>query len=370
LSKPETPQPPDYIGAAGAQGDANIEAALAGTALATPNQTNPFGSTTWSNTSYDKAMADWLAGKPAGGPASGTGYTTPGFDPSMSDYTLFGGDAGGIPADLAAGFFTGGLGTLNAPGGSVNAAIGSNFNLPTPGDIFGGGDDHQGPQYVPSEQERAYMQWLAARPDQSNYNRPGDWSLKTEFSPELQALFDRTANDPLAPADLGAGVEANRNEAEDAVYRRATRYLDPQTQQQREVFRAQLADQGILPGSEAYTYQMDQFEKNIGTSYADARDRAIMMGGAEADRSFAQNIQTYLQRLRERSLPFEEYKNLRGLLPSANPSAQSVQASPILQALQQQFGANLQNYGIESANYGSQMGAGAGIISAIIAALL
>src|SRR5688572_2031907 len=43
---PEAPQPPDYVGAAKAQGDANLAAARSTAMLSNPNINNPYGSQT------------------------------------------------------------------------------------------------------------------------------------------------------------------------------------------------------------------------------------------------------------------------------------------------------------------------------------
>lgn len=373
MSKPDTPKPPDYVGAAQAQGGANIDAALAGTALATPNQVNPFGTTSWSNPGYDQAMADWMAGQPGGGSASGTGA----YDPGAPNSNAGPQSVGDFYQNTFGTNVHPSLGQLTSnPVGSISDSIGEHFRrdtgitaLTNTQSLFGKGDNGSAPSYTPSPEETAYNNWLSSRPDKKNFNSPGDWTLSTQFSPELQKLFDRTGSDPLAPADLGAGAEANRQTASDAVYGRATRYLDPQVAQARTALQAQLHDQGIYPGSEAYAYQMDQFEKQTGTSYADARDRAITLGGAEADRTFHENQQTWLQRLQERELPFQEYGTLKGLLPSANPSAQSVQPSPILDAIKQQYGAALNQYGIDAGQAGSQNAAGASILAAIVTAL-
>ncbi len=361
LSKPDTPKPPDYVGAANAQGSANIDAALAGTSLATPNQVNPFGTTSWSNTGYDQAMQDWMAqgqtagySQTGGNPAAGTG-TQP--------------DAGPNPWDVPEGLPGNSYYNMNPAGTYLAQNLLPDSFSPT--SVLGkGGGGQQAPSYTASPEESAYNQWLAGRPDKAKFTNPGDFTLTTGFSPELQALFDRTSHDPLAPADLGQGADTNRQNAEEALYRRATRYLDPQVDQGRTALQARLQDQGIYPGSEAYTYQMSQFDKDTGNQYANARDTAIAGGGSEADRTFRENLAKYQQQLQERELPLQEYSQLKGLLPGANPSAQSVGAAPILDALKQQYGSALQQYGIDASQAGSQTAAGAGVITAILAALL
>jgi hypothetical protein len=64
--KPSAPPPPDYTGAAQAQGQANLEAARLQARLSNPNIAGPlggqkvtFGRSTFDQTAYDKAMADY-----------------------------------------------------------------------------------------------------------------------------------------------------------------------------------------------------------------------------------------------------------------------------------------------------------------------
>jgi hypothetical protein len=50
VSKPDAPAPPDYTGAAQAQGTANLDSAIATGVLNRPNQVSPLGSQTWNQT--------------------------------------------------------------------------------------------------------------------------------------------------------------------------------------------------------------------------------------------------------------------------------------------------------------------------------
>lgn len=50
FSKPDPPQPPDYKGAAIAQGDANLDSAIATGILNRPNQISPYGTQSWTQT--------------------------------------------------------------------------------------------------------------------------------------------------------------------------------------------------------------------------------------------------------------------------------------------------------------------------------
>jgi hypothetical protein len=281
MSKPDAPPPPDYIGAAKAQGEGNIAAAKASTALNTPNQSNPFGTTSWSNPKYDQALQTWQAQG----------------DPSQ--------------------------------------AWGNQFEQQNPG--YGRtSNDHY---------NQLHNDWLATKPTESSTTNPGDWQLTTNLSPEVQKLFDQSST----PIDINAG-EAGRSHVEDALYRRATQYLDPQ----RKALEATLADRGVMPGQDAYKTQLSQFDQQ----YGDARDRAIAGGGQESDRILK-------QLLTQRDLPIDELSKLKALMPSANPSTASVSGAPLLSAVNDLFGAQNNQYGIQSGQYGSSMSAIAGILAAL-----
>lgn len=83
--------------------------------------------------------------------------------------------------------------------------------------------------------------------------------------------------------DLSTGAEA-RQAAEDALYSRATSRLDPRFSQKRESMAAQLRNQGLKPGDEAYDTAM----ANLGRAETDAYNQAlfssILTGGQEAQR--------------------------------------------------------------------------------------
>jgi len=76
------------------------------------------------------------------------------------------------------------------------------------------------------------------------------------------------------------------NTVRDSVYRQETQYLDPQFQQRESDLKSQLANQGIMPGSEAYDREMNNFNLAKQKAYGDARDSAIQAGGQEQSRLF------------------------------------------------------------------------------------
>ncbi len=299
MGKPSAPAPPDYTGAAVAQGDANVDAALASAALANPTTITPYGTTTYTNPAYDAAMAAWTAANPAGAPGPiGAANATP---DQLAQ--LFG--KGGTPPDP------------NAPGGM---------------------------------------------PQLSDFLAPGNFERTQAFSPELQALFDR-ATGPIDAQFLTEGADANRMRAEDSLYNIQARYLDPRFAREDENLEAQLLNRGALPGSELYGIRRGEFADTKNRAYQDAMDKAIIGGGSEASRTFAENLQKFLT---ERNQPLNELGALQRFLPTAGGTGSNIAGAPIFDATMAQGNAAQQQFQTESGQYGSTLGAGAQLGSAAL----
>ena len=147
----------------------------------------------------------------------------------------------------------------------------------------------------------------------------GRWTLNTSLSPQLQQNFDQSnalfgsmlnrANGALSNGlsynSLGAAptfdtskvpglptADANNlNTVRDSVYRQQTQYLDPQFQQGQQDLESKLTNQGIMPGSEAWNREMQNFNLTKQKAYGDARDSAIQAGGQEQSRLFGIGLQ-------------------------------------------------------------------------------
>lgn len=63
MSKPSAPAPPDYVGAARQQGQANIQASIANSLLSRPDQVTPWGGLKWNQTG--ETQVPGIAGEPA-----------------------------------------------------------------------------------------------------------------------------------------------------------------------------------------------------------------------------------------------------------------------------------------------------------------
>ena len=184
--------------------------------------------------------------------------------------------------------------------------------------------------------------------------------------------------------DVGLPSDQARTRAEDTLYRSATRQLDPQFQQREDQTRTRLLNAGIREGSEAWNNEMAALERDRQAAYGDARDRAIMAGGAEASRSLSDDLsragfsnQTEAQRfgealtnaqlqnegrtgelnerLTERDVPLREFLSLYGggyNSPFQSPGvaqAGTPQAGDVQGAVGQQYGAAADQYNAQQA---------------------
>lgn len=78
MGKSSGPSPPDYTGAAQAQGQANLQATALAGGLNRPTVTTPYGTQTWSNPAYQQALAAYKAGGSKGPAPNLLDYSQPG----------------------------------------------------------------------------------------------------------------------------------------------------------------------------------------------------------------------------------------------------------------------------------------------------
>lgn len=106
------------------------------------------------------------------------------------------------------------------------------------------------------------------------------------------------SNAPGMPSFNTSGVsaipqvnDAARQQAQDAAYHQQTQYLDPQFQQEQSDLQSRLANQGIMPGSQAYDREMLNFNNAKQQAYGNAQDQAIQLGNDEQQRLFGMGLQ-------------------------------------------------------------------------------
>lgn len=111
---------------------------------------------------------------------------------------------------------------------------------------------------------------------EQNYQQP----LDTSNLPALNGQIDTAGLPQLYGADdlLGA-----RQQTQDAIYGRHAAYLDPQWANRDTAFRSQMANQGIVEGSEAWRNALDDQERARSFDYGRAREAAILGGTGEME---------------------------------------------------------------------------------------
>lgn len=94
-------------------------------------------------------------------------------------------------------------------------------------------------------------------------------------------------------AGIPQADQETRRRMEQSIYDMSARYLDPQYANRESDLQNRLANQGIQPGSEAYTRAMQEFNDQKARDYGDLRDRAIQGGGQEMANQFGLQLQQH-----------------------------------------------------------------------------
>lgn len=139
-----------------------------------------------------------------------------------------------------------------------------------------------------------------------------------------------------------------QQQGQNAAYAAQTQYLDPQFSQQQESLSAQLANQGITPGSQAYNNAMLNFNNQKQQAYSNAQNQAILTGSQIGTQNWQNqlagvNTQAGLYGLQSQQLgaqsglygqevgigqlPYQNLNSLASLVPGYSGTSQSA-ASP------------------------------------------
>lgn len=254
MGKPKAPEAPDYAAAATAQGEANLNSALASNFLNQVSQVGPTGSLTYTN---DPSRSYTL---PDGTVIPGTIATTTlspeqqrlydqnvALSTSLNDLAAQGvgyvGDAVSTPLDTS---------NLPALVGSVgNTSTGIQRQVP--------GTGYQ--TSVPTTTLRSSVPTAALQSSIPTTN--------------VQSSVDFSNASAAPTLDSFTG---QRDQITDAMMARLQPYID----RDREALRTQLNNQGIGQGTEAYGWDMDQFQRGVN----DQRIAALLAGDTEQQNLF------------------------------------------------------------------------------------
>lgn len=342
-----SPPEPDYKGAAEAKAAGDLEAARAAAAANRVNQVTPYGNLTYSNTgrkfdqvAYDAAMDAYRENLAAYGSGS--------QQPDGPQRNAFGDtEMGGM------------MGDVSAPAQHMNAPVAPKFE-----DYYTGSQDD-------------------------------GWTATQTLSPDQQALLDQQNKTSLglaSLADAGLGYVRDTlskpfsmegspeiytgdnawNQAYNAIVRRNQSQMDRATAADR----TQLANQGIMQGSEAYRNAMDDRARANNDFLLGAQQQA----GQEDSRRYAQALSGRQNYLQEQSFLRNEPLNMLNAVRTGsqvtNPSFANVpqqattSGADYLGAAQGQNQYNMGLYNSDVASNNAKTGAGVGAVATIAAAFL
>ncbi|KDC22992.1 hypothetical protein AZ20_4205 [Bordetella bronchiseptica E014] len=238
------------------------------------NQVTPYGSLTWSNnrtfdqSGYDRAMQAYTQAMQAYGssPSQPTGRASAVWNDSFYD-----------PGSSTTSSLNGFAGSSRGPG-----PVAPNIN-----DFYTGGDQ---------------------------------WTQSMQFSPEIQKLYAGVLERMGTPFDLSdlpqAGSAYDPNLATNNATELLMERLNPELDRQYESLRAQMANQGIAQGSNAYSRELSRFGQQRNDAANQAALAGIGLGMQQQGLTFNQMNQLRNQAMQEQSyvrgLPLSEFNALLG----------------------------------------------------------
>lgn len=169
-----------------------------------------------------------------------------------------------------------------------------------------------------------------------------------------------------------------QQQGQNAAYAAQTQYLDPQFSQQKTALDAQLANQGLTQGSEAYNNAQNNFALQKQRAYSDAANQSILTGSQIG----TQNLQNQLANLQSQSgllgmmgqnlgqqaglygqqvgigqTPYSNLQSIAQMIPGYTGTGQSSAApADIAGYMNNAFQAKLAGYNANQASANSTMG--------------
>lgn len=232
-----SPATPDYAAAAQQQGAANQQTALTQSLLNNPNMITPYGTSTYNGGGLD---------------------SRPTVTQTLSD-------AEQAKLDKSNSIQGGALDILQNDLPNISQALSGPFGLDSK--ALEGYD----PRYEPTAQTLTGIN--VPGQVQTSLNIPGSIQSGVNLPGKVQSNLDFSGAPGMPTAD-----NATLKRVEDAVYGQGAQYLDPQFAQKKSDLTAQLANQGIVPGTTAYEREMLNFNNTSQQAYQDLRDSATVTG--------------------------------------------------------------------------------------------
>lgn len=352
-SAPSAPTPASPQEQSQAQTQANEQTALYQYGLNNPTVNTPYGSQTYAvgNTSptydtegYNKALQAWQTAQSSSGGTPST-MTRAQFDPDGSKGALAyqqyvqgqgGGTPGGesTPQPKLSDFQTG-------SGGNPSVTENLSFS-PTQQALYD--------QSTANQTQQGQIAGTALQGVSDQFNTPYDLS---------GAVGGMTPSQTDLMGDYGNQYKN--------LMQQQTAYLDPQYGNEQKQLDAKLANQGIMPGSEAYNNAQEEQGRNKTFAYQQAANQAQVGAGSEQTRlanlglaNQQQAAQLYTQQYQQ---PLNLYNSLetgtQASLPQFSPVSQTNQAPPNV------LGAYANNYQGQLNNYNTQVGSQNSMLSGL-----
>jgi len=267
-----SPRPPDPVATAQAQSGINRADLGYAAGLNQINQTGPFGSVSYSGE----------IGSPN---RTQTTTLTPGMQSVLDGQTQLTGGLTDLANQRLAGaprsdFTLNGQPDVRRAGG---VTFGTTFNQgPAVQNSF-----DQGPALQNSFSQGPALQnsFDSGGALQRGFDAGGDITRSFDAGGQAQRGVDLNG-----VPQLRSDFENLVGEARNAQYGKASKFLDPQFAQEEQATRARLAAQGITEGSQAFQTEMDNFARNKGAAYDDARNSAILSGDNLQNQLFSQSL--------------------------------------------------------------------------------
>lgn len=239
-STPEPPKPPDPIATAQAQAGANLQTAEANAWLGNVNTITPLGSVTYKQIGTQRVPGHWEKNPNGKGQVWIPGFNVPQFQATQ---------------------------TLSSDQQRLldqQEKLGQNLNtlaIGQVGNLSGLLSKPVGDMWMP----------------QGNYDLPDAPKLNSLAGANLTPNYQSS----IAQGDIQKSIGPNdyekaRSSVENAMMAR----LQPQIDRDRSAMLAQLANQGVATGSQAYRDAIDAFNRNV----ADQRTQVVLAGGQEQSR--------------------------------------------------------------------------------------
>lgn len=179
--------------------------------------------------------------------------------------------------------------------------------------------------------------------------------------------LDATLSKPLNMEGLPEAPTVDRARYEEAMYAR----LEPQMQRDRAAMETQLANQGIMPGSEAYREAIALADR----SRNDARSQTVLNAGTYADQEYGMatdaRSRALSERLQMRNQPINEISTLMNGGQVTMPQFQQYQGgnvagTDIAGITQQAYANQMAAYQQKAASKNAMMGGIAGIAGTVL----